>query len=269
LKELGMQQRFRRVALFVGAASLAGAGLIVAACGTDNGDPIPTPNVDSGKGDANNGKDTSVNPDPDSSVPDGGEGGVDCTNSPKLRDFTNNFRCAFIDAGGSDAGPVCQNDQTCCNTSDKVGSAFQPSYCTPGPAKGVDTNQVPATCKAGAVAAGSTFNAGNQWECADKHACGAGQICCIIQDQARLAMDAKNKVNIGNTPATDTKHPAACGVKRVYNEGGSRCRTPVGGNCPDAVEIKLCSMTDNNCGAGTVCTPFIDFQNFVDRGYCK
>ncbi len=255
-----MQQRFRRVALFVGAASLAGAGLIVVACGTDNGDPVATPQVDSGKTETSTGKDGSVTPDTDSSAPDAGPD-ADCSNSPILRDNTAGFRCAFKDAGGTDAAPTCTKTEECCNTESK---ATGPGFCATGK-DGTD-----GLCVAQAPA-GSTFNAGKgkAWECADKSACGADQICCMIQDPARLALDPKNTLNIGNTPASDTKHPAACGVKRVYNEGGSRCRTPVAGNCPDAKEIKLCSLTDNNCGAGTTCTPFIDFTNFIDRGYCK
>lgn len=263
-----MQQRFRKVALFLGAASLTGAALIVAACGTDNGTATPTPQVDGAKVDTGPAKDGNVD-NPDSAV----DGGVDadCSNNPKLRDFTANFRCAFVDAGGAEAGSVCTNAETCCNSSDKVGTAFQPSYCTTG-TKGVTAAGNPATtCKNGATAAGSSFDAGNQWECADKNGCPGitNPVCCVIQDPARLALDPTNKLNIGNTPKTDTKHPPSCGVQRVYNENGSRCRTAVNGNCPDATEIKLCSLSDKNCGAGTVCTPFIDFQNFVDRGYCK
>jgi hypothetical protein len=265
LKELGMQQRFRKLALFVGAASLTGAGLMVVACGTDNGTATPVPGVDGGNKDTGPGKDGTVDPGQDGSTEDGGADAADCTNNPKLRDFSNNFRCAFLDAGaGTDSGPICQNAQTCCNTSDKVGTVFQPSYC----ATGVKGTTAPTTCQTGAAAAGSTFNKGNQWECADKNACAAGEVCCVIQDQDRLALDPNNKLNIGNTPKTDLKHPQACGVQRVYNENGSRCRAAAGGNCP-AGEIKLCSLSDNNCGAGTTCTPFIDFQNFVDRGFCK
>ena len=86
----------------------------------------------------------------------------------------------------------------------------------------------------------------------------------MISDPAQLAVDPKNKVNIGKTLATDTRHPAACNVARVFKEGGSRCKTA----CDPTNEIRLCSMT-NPCGVGTVCTPFVDFTNFVDRGYCK
>jgi hypothetical protein len=258
LKELGMQQRFRRLALFVGAASLAGAGLVVVACGTDNGDPVATPQVDSGKTDTGGGKTDGSNPDTDSSTPDSGPD-ADCSNNPQLRDNSAGFRCAFKDAGGGDAAPTCAKDQECCNTESK---ATGPGFCADGAKNGTDS-----LCSAQAAAAGSTWTAkGKAWECSDNTACGAGQICCMITDPTLPVTD---KVNIGKTLPTDTRHPAACNVARVFKEGGSRCKAAVGGNCPDARDIKLCSLTDNNCGTGTTCTPFVDFTNFVDRGYCK
>jgi hypothetical protein len=260
LKELGMQQRFRKLALFVGATSLAGAGLIMVACGTDNGTATPTPGVDAAKVDGAK-PDTGTTPDPDGSIPEGGTD-ADCTNNPQLRDNSGGFRCAFKAAdAGVDASPTCANTEECCNTESK---ATGPGYC----ATGKDGTE--ALCIA-QQPTGSTFNAGKGrvWECADKSACGAGQICCMISDPAQLALDPKNKVNIGKTLASDTRLPPACNVARVFKEGGSRCKTPAAGNCPDANDIKLCSLTDNNCGAGTVCTPFVDFTNFVDRGYCK
>lgn len=251
--------RFRKLAMFVGAASLTGASLIVVACGTDNGTPTPTPGVDGSKPDT--GGKVDGGPDVDGSTTDGGDSGVDCSNNPQLRDNATAFRCAFKDAA-ADASPTCLNAETCCNTESKTAG---PAFCATG-----KTGTDDSLCVAQAPA-GSTFatGKGKAWECADKSACDPGKICCMVQDPARLALDPKNKVNIGNTPSTDTKHPAACKVQRAYNEGGSRCRTPTAGNCPAAEEIKLCSLTDNNCGAGTTCTPFIDFTNFVDRGFCK
>ena len=253
-----MKKRFHKLALFIGAASLAGAGLIVA-CSSDSA-PVATPGVDAAKADSGGNPDTSPNPTPDGGQDSGAD--ADCTKDPILRDYTTGYRCAFVDAGGVEGGTNCTNGQTCCETNDKVGAAFQPSYCTTTPTKG-DGN---ANCKAGAAAAGSSFDAGNAWECADKSACvGApGPVCCVIQDPVRLAMDpVKNKLNIGNTPATDKNHPPACGVKRVFNEGGSRCKTACA-----SPEFQLCSLSDMNCGAGTVCTPFVDFQGTA-RGYCK
>lgn len=248
-------KRFRKLAVLVGAASLAGAGLIVACSSSDNG-TTPTPGLDAAKTDTGN-PDTSVGPTPEA----GSDAGPDanCTKPPQLGDNTAGFRCAFQDAGGADGGASpCTNTQECCNTESK---ATGPGYC----ANGKDGTE--AACIA-QMPAGSTFNAGkgHVWECADKSACAAGQTCCMIQDPARLALDpVKNKLNIGKSIASDApKYPVACGFSRVFNEGGSRCKTA----CL-ATDIKLCSLTDMNCGAGTTCTPFIDFSHSVDRGYCK
>ena len=91
----------------------------------------------------------------------------------------------------------------------------------------------------------------------------------MIQDAVRLAADPKNKLGMGTTTKTDEpKYPLACGFHKAKNEGGSRCRKTTNGNCPNPVEIKLCSLSDQNCGAGT-CTPFVDHTKAVDRGFCK
>ena len=248
-----MQQRFRKLALFVGATSVVSAGLFVVACGTDNGDPVATPSVDGGKTDTGGGKaDGPVDP-VDGALPDGGVD-ADCTNNPILRDNTAGFRCAFQDAGGADGGaPLCTALQTCCNTESK---ATGPGYCADG--KGDVACTTPPN-----PPAGSTFNVGKgkAWECADKSACGPGLTCCMITDPAAAVGD---KVNIGKTLPGDTRHPAACNVGRVFKEGGSRCKA----TCDSVKDLRLCSATDP-CGAGTTCTPFVDFTNFVDRGYCK
>ena len=249
-----MQQRFRRVALFVGATSIVGAGLIMVACGTDNGNPVAIPSVDGGKTDTGGGKtDGQVDPGPDGAVPEGGVD-ADCSKNPQLPDNSAGFRCAFQDAGGADAAPKCTNTQECCNTESK---ATGPGYCANGKGDQACVDNAPL---------GSIFNIGKgkAWECADKSACGAAQTCCMITDPAQIALDPKNAVNIGKTLATDMRHPAACNVARVFKEGGSRCKA----TCDAAKDIRLCSLADP-CGAGTVCTPFVDFTNFVDRGYCK
>jgi hypothetical protein len=249
-------QGFRKLALFVGAASLAGGGVFVVACGTDNGSStVATPQVEAGK------TDTGTPP------VDGGGGtdsattdsGVDCSNNPILRDNTSSFRCAFLSTGSADGGVTCENTQTCCN-GDKVGGVNQKGFCAS--AKGGDT-----VCAAQAVDAGTQYVTGAAWECADKSACPGSQVCCMIQDPVRLAADpVKNKLNIGNTPPTNTKHPAACKAQYAYNAGGSRCKAACE---PAKNDLLLCSLTDNSCGAGTTCTPFVDFTNFIDRAYCK
>lgn len=255
-----MQQRFRKLALFVGATSLAAGGLVVVACGTDNGTtPTPAPPEASTPKETGTGSETG--PTTDGGTPDGSTGAdADCSKNPVLHDNTAGFRCPFIDAGGAEAGSNCTNTQTCCETSDKVGAAFQPSYCTPGGAKG--TVDAVAQCKAGAAANNSSFDAGDAWECEDKLACGAGQICCMIVDPGQMAMG--KTLGIGNTLATDKNHPPACGVQRAFNEGGSRCRT--GATCPTGEKI-LCSKSDDPCAAPTKCTPFVDFQQ-THHGTC-
>ena len=244
-----MQQRFRKLALFVGAATLAAGGLVIIACGTDNGGATPTPTFDSGGG-----PEAGMNE--AGPLPDGGGADADCSKNPVLRDFTTGYRCPFIDAGGADAGANCTNAETCCEPS-KVGMTFPPSYCATG-AKG-DGN---VTCKAAAPTFNSSFDAGNAWECADKNACATGQVCCMIADPGQVAMG--KTLGIGNTLTADKNHPPACGVQRAFNEGGSRCRT--GATCPTG-EKKLCSLSDDNCVAPTKCTPFVDFQQTY-RGTC-
>ncbi len=260
-----MQQRFRRLALFVGATSLAAGGLVVVACGTDNG-TTPTPSLPeaSPPKDGGGGGDSSMPGTEGGPGTDGGGADADCSKNPVLHDNTSGFRCPFIDAGGAEAGSNCTNAETCCETSDKVGSNFQPSYCATGAksANNTDTTTAVATCKAGAVLNNSSFDAGDAWECEDNKACGGTGVCCMVVDPGQMAMG--KTLGIGNTLSTDKNHPAACGVKRAFNEGGSRCRT--GSTCPTG-EIKLCSLSDMNCAAGTTCTPFVDFQQ-THHGTC-
>lgn len=256
-----MQQRFRRLAVFFGGASLAGAGLAMVACGTDNGETVATPQVEAGK-DTGTKADTGTNPDPDgSTVTDAG--GPDCANEAVLRTNTptSGIYCSFFrrEAGAPDAGvgaSYCQNDDTCCNPA-KVGAAFPPSFCAQG--KGADK------CAAEAAGNGSTWtaDAGSAWECADKDSCGAGQVCCFVQDQARLAADPTDKLNPGGYGNNNPAHPPACNGKAMYNTGGTRCTT--GAAC-GAGEYLVCSKSDDQCGAGTTCTAVE--ATFRDLGYC-
>lgn len=255
-----MQQRFRRLALFIGGASLAGAGLVVAACGTDNGDTVATPQVEAGK-DTGAKTDSGTPGDTDSAIPDASA--PDCSGEATLRTNTptSGIYCAFYkrDGGAAEGGlgaSYCENDDTCCNPG-KVGSAFPPSYCADG--KGADK------CAAAAAANNSqwTNDAGTAWECSDKNSCGAGQVCCFIQDQARLAADPTDKLNPGGYGNNNPQHPPACNGKAMYNVGGTRCTT---GNACAAGEYIVCSKSDDNCGAGTKCTA-VEAQ-FRDLGYC-
>lgn len=248
-----MQQRFRKLAVFFGATTLAGAGLILVACGTDNGEAVATPQVDAAKGTDGSSKDGGPGTDPEGGPQIEAGPDADCSNSPKLRNNENGFYCAFkkFDAG-TEGGANCGNLETCCNPSDKIGADFAPSFCA--------TGKDDTACKTQAAANNSSFDAGSAWACADNSQCaGANEVCCLIQDVARLP----KTLNIGNTPANDKNHPAACGVKTAYNAGGTRCRT--GPSCA-AGEEKMCSLNDDTCGAGTKCTPFEGF--FRDMGYC-
>jgi hypothetical protein len=190
-------------------------------------------------------------PPADAAVPDAA-GGPDaaspCTNNPRLRDNTAGFACAFAPP----AEAVCTAAETCCNpsTRDALGNFF-PSFCATG--KSGD-----ATCAANAAAEGSTYDAGSAWECADKTACTAGAVCCLVPK----APPPASPLVIANTTPTDPNHPPQCGVKRSYNEGGSRC-TPT---CA-AGEIRLCSLSDTSCTGGATCTPFL--CGFRELGYCN
>jgi hypothetical protein len=247
------QQQFgrltRRLAIVLGAASLAGVGLVVVACGTDNGDAVATATFDAGTRDTGTKAEGGPVVDPDGGVIEAGAD-ADCSKNPKLRQNDTGFFCKFkpVDAG-AEAGANCGNNETCCNPSDKVGADFAPSFCA--------TGKDDTACKTQAVAHQSTFDGGSAWACADKSACGAGEVCCLIQDVARLP----KTLNIGSTPASDKNHPVACGAKTAYNAGGTRCRA----TCA-AGEEKMCSLTDDTCGPGTKCTAFEGF--FRDLGYC-
>lgn len=260
-----MQQRFRKLALFVGAATLAAGGLVIVACGTDNGGATPTPTFDSGGGGpkegGGGGPEAGMNE--AGPQPDGGGADADCSKNPVLKDNTTAFRCAFLAAGsGGDGGAsTCAPTETCCDTNNKTpDGGFEPAFCAN--AKGGD-----AVCSAQAAAKGSVYTTGAAWECADKSDCTGGQVCCMIQDPARLTLDpVNNKLKIV-VDSKDKVHPVACGALKALNAGGARCKA----SCDTAAnDIRLCSKTDDGaCGAGTTCTPFYDFTHFVDRGACR
>jgi hypothetical protein len=263
--------RFRKVAWFFGTSALA-AGAALLACSTDEG-VVATPQLDSGRADSAVVDTDRADADQDATTTPISDGGLDanCGRALQLRDFKENFRCSFlyddmpIDAGdGGDAArpaPNCANDETCCNPGKAADGGYLPAFCAPG-AKGTEN-----LCAASAAAAGSQWPSGHTWECNDKNACGAGEICCMLSDPAGLKLSPPKTVNIGNTNGKNKTPPPACGVKYAYNEDGARCRKPTEGNCPTG-ELKLCSLSDQNCGPGTECKPFRDYGGRVDRGYC-
>jgi hypothetical protein len=255
-----MQQRFRKLALFVGASSLVGAAFIVAACGTDNGTTAtPVPGVDSGGKDSAKG-DTSTTTDPDGGTETDGST-VDCSSAPVLRTNTtaDGFFCAFYkpEAGAS---ANCAATETCCNPGIADGGTFSgkfpPAYCAPG--KLDDTG-----CVAAAAAHASDYQPGffsNAWQCNDKTACAAGEICVMFTSP--FVAKPTDKANVG----VDTKAPAACHQFKAYKQGGSKCIAAAA--LDKTSQVQLCSMNDpGNCGAGTTCQPFDGAGR--DLGSCR
>lgn len=257
------QQRFRRVALFIGGATLIGGGFIMVACGTDNG-TTATPQLDGsggGKDTGGGGTDSTV-PDQDGEVPDGES--ADCATAPQLRSNTaaGGFFCAFYKSDGGVDGAAslgnCVTGQTCCNPGIADGGAFNgkfpPAFCA-------DTQGDDTTCQAQAAAHGSDYQPGffsNAWQCNDKTACAAGEIC-VMYTSAYVAKPS-DITNVGK----DTKAPAACNQYKAYKQGGSKCKAPPAA----ANEVQLCSLSDTgNCGAGTTCQPFNG--NGRDLGSCR
>ena len=250
-----MQQRFRKLALFVGASALVGAGFIVAACGTDNGTSTPLPSVDSGGGGKDSAKtDTGTTPDPDGgTIPDSST--ADCSNAPQLRTNTTagGFRCGFYKADAAVDGAAslsnCTATQTCCNPGIADGGTFAgkfpPAFCADG--KGDEV-----LCAAQDTNKGSDFQPGffsHAWECNDDTACAAGEKC-FMYTSPHVTNAGTDKANVG----VDTKAPAACKQFKAFKEGGSKCHA-----APAAAgEIQLCSMNDTTpvCGTGTTCQPF-------------
>jgi hypothetical protein len=254
-----MHKRFRRLALFVGGASLAGGGLILAACGTDNGSTVATPQVEAGNRETGGNPDTGTGS--DAGVVDGST--VDCGNVPTLRTNTaaGGFYCAFYKADAAVDGAAglgnCVTGQTCCNPGIADGGAFAnkfpPAFCANG--RGGDTE-----CVAQAAAHASEYQPGffsQAWQCDDSTACPAGEICVMFTSP--YVSKPGDVVNVG----IDTKSPAACGVYKAYKQGGSICKAGTAA----ANEVKLCSANDPTCGAGTTCLPFNG--NGRDLGSCR
>lgn len=254
------QQRFRRLAVFFGGVVLASSGLVMVACGTDNGDtPVPTPQIEAGKDGA--GKDSSTTENEGGGQTDGGPGvDADCSKAPQLRAVpADGFFCPFqakdAGAGGAGAGN-CSTGQTCCSPGIADGGPFAgkfpPSYCAGG--------RSPDACENQDTANASDFQPGffsNTWECQDKSNCAAGQICVLFTSTFAAA---DQKVNVGK----DTKFvPASCNAQRSYQQGGTKC---VAGPDEAPDQIKLCSPTDTVCGSGKTCKAF-DANN-RDLGGC-
>src|SRR5688572_11046328 len=142
-------------------------GVLVAACGTDNGSSssgqLPTP--DTGKPGTSSGTDGNSSGGEVDGSSSGGEvdGGADadCSRAARLHNAmeAGAFYCPFKTADGGNAGP-CTIDQTCCNPTAKLADGgFQASYCAASPVAtktGAGSNHT--FCQAGAAAAMSDWS---------------------------------------------------------------------------------------------------------------
>lgn len=249
-------RQMQKFALFLAGTFVMAGGVLVVACGTDNGSSssgaLPTPDTGKPSSSGNSSGASSGGQDGSSSGssgdPDGGAD-ADCSRAARLHNAmeAGAFYCPFKAADGGNSGP-CTIDQTCCNPNAKLADGgFNGSYCATSPVAtktGAGSNQT--FCQAGAAAASSDWaEAGTAWECADKNNCAAGQSCWLVGDG----------VNVG-AASTGSGIPKACNAKQGYKFTGTVCSAaqPV----PGAMQaIKLCSPDDMNCGAGTTCTPFL------------
>jgi hypothetical protein len=265
-KELVMQQRFRRFALFIGATSIVCGGFVVAACGTDNGTTATPPVPETGTRETGSGGEGGMT-DPDAGQnPDSGEA-PDCSGAPTLRSNTaaGGFFCAFYKADAAVDGAAglsnCTSAQTCCNPGIADGGPFAgkfpPAFCADG--KGGDT-----LCATQDTAHNSDYQLGffsNSWECNDKNNCPAGQICVMTTSPYVMGT---NHANVG--PTNNKGVPKACNVFESYQMGGSACILPAA--LDPAKHVQLCSMTDPvTCPGNTTCKPFDGAGR--DLGSCR
>jgi hypothetical protein len=262
-KELVMQQRFRRFALFIGATSIVSGAFIVVACGTDNGTTSVPPVPETGTKETSPTGETGT-PDPDGGpLPDGTA--PDCDGKPVLRTNTTagGFFCAHYKGDAAVDGAAglsnCTAGQTCCNPGIADGGAFSgkfpPSFCADGKTGDVG-------CAAQDTTHGSDYQLGffsNSWECNDKTACPSGQIC-VMFTSPYAAMG--KVVNVG--PTNNKGIPKECNVLESYQMGGSKCKTPP---ATMGQELELCSMNESTCPGNTVCTPFDGSGR--DLGVCR
>ncbi|MDB4934763.1 MAG: hypothetical protein JWP87_1735 [Labilithrix sp.] len=259
-----MQQRFRKLALFIGATTVVSGAFIVVACGTDNGTTATPPVPETGTKDTSPVGDGGGPSDQDGDTTPDGEA-ADCATAPILRSNTaaGGFFCAFYKAEAGVDGAAglanCTSTQTCCNPGIADGGAFAgkfpPAFCADG--KLGDNG-----CAAQDTVHGSDYQLGffsNSWECNDKNGCPAGDICVMTTSPYAMA---GNHVNLG--PTNNKGVPKACGILESYQQGGSKCKT---GAVDPTTEIQLCSTTDTGCPAGQTCKPFDGAGR--DLGACR
>jgi len=243
-----MQQRTRRLAIFLGGTLIATAG-VLAACSTDNGTtPLPgqTGNDagrDTSRADGNNG-----NEDDDSSGNTTKDAAPDCEGAPTPRSNKGIF--CF---GGTDSNDAGQCDpaenKVCCADEKGPDGKFLKSKCA------VATEDQSGGYQAGSCNFGADAG-GREWHCTEsKHCPNQGESCCVV-------------AGTGGPPKAqpDTRDFPGCG--NFFNNdqgffvGGSRCRAD---GC-NAGELTLCS-SDAECSGGQTCRFFELANRFT--GVCQ
>lgn len=241
-----------RWAMFVGGTFLAGAGLIAAACGTDNGTTsVPTVS-DSGRDTgASSSSSSGSSGDDDSGGP--GDAGVDCGKLPVPKSSDGPYCFSVLDAS-ADGGTMSKNcsaanNEVCCSGGRQEDGGFESSRCEVATEDnqngGYKTNNI---CNG--------FNAQEevtQWHCMQASHCpNAGEVCCLIGSDAGTPK-----------PGHDNDYPKGCNV--YYQSGtytdGTRCEAT---ECK-AGELTLCA-SDADCKAGK-CEPITIAGRY--GGFCK
>lgn len=243
-----MQQRTRRLAMFMGGSFLAALGLVAAACGTDNGDDTTAIPVDSGarRDTGTTPKDGGTEPDPDDE--DGSttpltDAGADCGKIATVQSSIGVY-CPFAFEKDSGTGPNCDSSkkQVCCNGQKLPADAgFAPTKCDEATPASVGYED--------STACESAPNT-ERFDCMEqKHCPNAADVCCAIgADGGSLS---------GFPPPKN-----ACSRYEVFDSrvSGTRCKSAC-----DTGNLTLCG-SDADCKTGK-CMPLELANRF--GGYCK
>lgn len=237
----------RRLAMFLGGTFLMGAGLVAAACGTDNGTTaVPTTGGDGGGRDSSSSSSSSGSSGDDGSP---GDAGPDCANIPVPKSSTGPYCFSVLDAS-ADGGTASKN----CAAADN-------EICCSGGRLPNDGGFEPSKCVEATVSGGGGYNTGactgfttavQEWHCMEAAHCpGQGEVCCAIASDAGTPK-----------PGQDNDFP---GCPVYFQSGrftdGTRCEKT---ECK-AGELTLC-VTDADCKAGK-CVPFTIAGRY--GGYCR
>jgi hypothetical protein len=245
-----MRQAGHRVFVFFGGTFLVGAGLIAAACGTDNGSTTTVPTVDGGRdGTASSSGASSGTTSSGGSSGDPGDSGADCANipTPKSGDGPYCFSVLDASADGGTAPKACDNskNEVCCSGQPLGDAGFEPSTCEVADAGAGGFSH---TCSGYAWQ-----TAPRRYDCAEKAHCagaGGGYCCAIAADAGVSLLPGSNK----DFPGCPVYYQSPKFV------GGSRCET----ECA-AGELTLCAK-DADCKAGK-CVPITIDGRYT--GYCR